>query len=642
MCGIAGRFHPDHLSPDPLWHERADQRLAHRGPDGSGYYVDERCELVFRRLALIDLTPTGDQPMCNEDGSVYVVFNGEIYNYQALRADLLQRGHVFHGTSDTEVLVHLYEDCGSAMLPLLQGMFAFALYDLRQRRLLLARDRFGIKPLYYAHHDQQWVFGSEIKAITALTGFSPTINRQACYDYLGLAFIPEPLTGFNEIQALPRASMLVIDAEGETLSQYYVPKARPNFGLTLPTVVDQIAEELLRAVKSQTIADVPVATLLSGGIDSSLIVAAYCRAMGQSPNTFNVRFPEARFDETELAQVVSSQYHTDHHTIDLDEQALQPESIIKLLRHFDQPYADTSLIPMYWISKAIRAQGYICTLSGDGGDEVYGGYARFWRANTLTRLARLPHWLQTSMIGAGNGLAHCTRDLGRRAAKAVQLAQAGHEDSAVLLSGLSNYLSEAQKQALVLPIARDGLKAVVRHFEGEGYPGSVDLEALSSHMTENLFSVGLPSRMLRKVDMMSMFASIEVRVPLLDEAVVGLGLGLPHRLKTDGRTGKLVLRSLAERWLPPQIAAHPKHGFDIPLDAMASHYFHQMLEDFLLAPGTRIRAVLSMPLVEEWLKAFKQGSHGRQGGVISREGLYERIMLVLALELWMRDYNLSW
>src|SRR4051812_6246094 len=183
MCGIAGRFHPNYLPADPLWHVRADALLLHRGPDGAGHFVDDRCELVHRRLALIDLTPSGDQPMINEDGSVYIVFNGEIYNYKGLRADLIERGHIFRSTSDTEVLVHLYEEYGADMVGLLRGMFAFAIYDLRKRCLVLARDRFGIKPLYYAIHNHQWVFASEIKAILALSDFTPTLDRQACYDY---------------------------------------------------------------------------------------------------------------------------------------------------------------------------------------------------------------------------------------------------------------------------------------------------------------------------------------------------------------------------------------------------------------------------------------------------------------------------
>src|SRR5918992_2664423 len=214
MCGFAGRFHPQALEPNPRWRARADELLAHRGPDGRGCYHDSRCELVHRRLALLDLSATGAQPMPNEDGTVQVVFNGEIYNHRELRSELQSRGHVFRGSSDTEVLVHLYEEQGEKMAARLRGMFAFALLDRSRNRLLLARDRFGIKPLFYARLNEEWVFASEMKAILALDGFRPELDRQACYDFLGLSYIPEPLTGFTNISALAKGTTLTVDARG--------------------------------------------------------------------------------------------------------------------------------------------------------------------------------------------------------------------------------------------------------------------------------------------------------------------------------------------------------------------------------------------------------------------------------------------
>jgi len=641
MCGIAGRFHPTHLPDDPLWHERADALLAHRGPDGRGHYLDNHCELVHRRLAIVDVSSAGNQPMPNEDGSVQVVFNGEIYNHHELRADLKNQGHRFRSTSDTEVLAHLYEEYGAEMVNRLRGMFAFVIYDRRRHRLLMARDRFGIKPLFYAIHAGQWVFASEIKAILAVADFSPEIDRQACYDYLGLSYIPEPLTGFANIHALPKGTTLVVEAEGQQLTRFYQLDARPRFGQSLSAAVASVSDSLLQAVRYQSMADVPVAALLSGGIDSSLVVGAYCRATDASPMTFNVRFPDKEYNETVMAHAVASHYHTRHQTIDLGDWAVTPESVITLLEHFDQPFADTSLIPTYWVAKAIREQGIICTLSGDGGDEAFGGYGRFWRANKLMQLMRLPHWLQKSMTFTGNNLAAWTRDAGRQAAKAVRLARAGQANSAVLLAGLSNYLSEQQKQDLVLPSARQDLQTVYRHFDGYHDHGKYDLESLSQRMTENLFSVGLPSDMLRKVDMMSMLAGIEVRVPFLDEDLVARGLELSHHFKTDGHKGKLVLRSLAARWLPEQVAAHPKQGFSIPLDVLVTDRFHSMLQDYLLSPASRIRLLINTRLTERWLEMFKK-SRQRPVGTMSREGLYQRIFILLALELWLRRHRFSW
>ena len=642
MCGIAGRFDASGLAPAPGWHERADRLLAHRGPDAAGHYADDWCELVHRRLALIDLSPSGHQPLGNETGDVQVIYNGEIYNHRHLRQWLEERGHVFRSTSDTEVLVHLYEERGDAMVEDLRGIFAFAIYDRARRRLLLARDRYGVKPLFYAHHGGQVVFASEIKAITALPGFEPQLDRQACWDYLGLCYVPEPATGFANVHALPRASTVAMSASGEHVRSYYNAAALPDPARRLPEVTRELADALLNAVGGQSVADVPVAALLSGGIDSSLIVAAHRRATRERTTTFNVRFPDPRYDETARAVAVAEHLDTRHHVIELGDFQMNADALLDLIRHFDQPFADTSFIPMYWVSRAIREQGIICALSGDGGDEVFGGYGRFWRANRLARLMQYPSWVRTAAVGTGRLLAGVTRDWGRQVAKAAALASAGLKDSAVLISGLSNYLSEEQKIELLVPEARERLLPVHRHFDGYRPLGTASVEELSRRMTERLFSVSLPSDMLRKVDMMSMRASIEVRVPLLDEAVVALGLTLPHHLKTDGHQGKLVLRSLAEQWLPRRVANLPKRGFTIPLDVMTPPGVHAALDDLLLSDRARTAPLLNRGLVRQWLDTFRRADPARRGGAMSRSGLYQRVFMLLSLELWMRDHRLTW
>ena len=639
MCGLAGRFHPVALPPAPAWHERAARLLAHRGPDGEGHFADAHCELVHRRLALIDLSPTGRQPMSNEDGGVRVVYNGEIYNHRELRAELQRRGHAFRGTSDTEVLVHLYEEEGERFVERLRGIFAFALYDRRRCTLLLVRDRFGVKPLFLATVDGQWVFASEIKAIAALAGFRPELDRQACFDYLGLGYVPEPATGFANVRALPHGTTLRISREGVQAGTFHQVATRPDPARRLPQAADEAADLLLRAVRGQAVADVPVAALLSGGIDSSLVVAAHRRSSPRPTATFNVRFPDAGDDETPVALAVAGHCGTQHHVIDLADHTLSPDAVLDLLRHFDQPFADTSLIPTYWISRAIRERGIICTLSGDGGDEAFGGYPSFWRLNRLVQLMRLPEWVRQATRGAGSRLAGWTRDVGRQVSKAAALAEAGREEPAVLLAGLANYLNEDQKAELMPADARAGLAPVYRLYEGGPATEPGDLEALSRRLTESLFAVSLPSDMLRKVDMMSMRASIEVRVPLLDEGVVDLGLALPHRLKTGRRTGKRVLRELATRWLPRMVADHPKHGFQIPLDVMVPPDFHVALYDLLHGPAARTRGVLDGVLLGRWLRAFRDRA---SGGTLSRGGLYQRVITALGLELWLREFGLAW
>jgi asparagine synthase (glutamine-hydrolysing) len=641
MCGLAGRFHPISLPPDPMWAPRVDTLLAHRGPDGRGHYRDARCELVHRRLALLDLSPTGAQPMGNEDGSIQVVFNGEIYNHRELRSELQSRGHVFRGSSDTEVLVHLYEEQGEWMAVRLRGMFAFAILDRARNRVLLARDRFGIKPLFWATHEGQWVFASEMKAILALQGFRPELDRQACYDFLGLSYVPEPATGYGNIFALEKGTTLTLDERGPRSATFAAVRATAGSEQPRAELARKAEALLSAAVGGQSVADVPVAALLSGGIDSSLVVAAHARSSTRSIKTFNVGFPDPEHDETAMALATARRYRTEHHTIRLEQEDITPDSIFGLLRHFDQPFADPSLVPTHAVARAVRQHGIICTLTGDGGDESFGGYPEFWRAERLVQLMASPEWVLAAAGGVARPLAGWTRDRGRQALKAVQLARAGRASPPALLAGLCNYLGETEKEDLVQPAARAELQSVDRHF-GDPYTGESDIEELSRQMTINHFDVSLPSDMLRKVDMMSMRAGIEVRVPMLDEALVELALALPHRMKTDGRTGKLILRDVAGKWLPPEVARHPKHGFTIPLDVMVRREFHEALGDLIGADNSRTGEFLQRNLVRDWLRQFRAATHGATGGAISREGLYLRVFIILALELWMRDRSLTW
>jgi asparagine synthase (glutamine-hydrolysing) len=578
--------------------------------------------------------------MANEDGSIQVVFNGEIYNHRELRAELRGKGHEFRGSSDTEVLVHLYEEHGPDMASRLRGMFAFAILDRARNRVLLARDRFGIKPLYVALHAGQWVFASEMKAILALRGFRPELDRQACYDFLGLSYIPEPATGFANIFALPKGTTLMVDERGQHAATFASLATGAGASESRSQLAERAAELLLGSVSRQAVADVPVAALLSGGIDSSLVVAAHARSSRSPITTFNVCFPDRAHDETAMALATSERYGTNHYTIRIDEQDVTPDSVFALLRHFDQPFADSSLVPMHRVACAVRQYGIICTLTGDGGDEAFGGYPEFWRAERLARLASTPRWMLATAGGIARPLAGWTRNAGRQMTKAVQLAQAGRTRSAALVAGLFNYLTEAEKEELVQSGARAGLLGAYRHF---GLPGGMtDLEALSAQLTSRHFEVSLPSDMLRKVDMMSMRAGIEVRVPMLDEELVGLALSLSHRMKTDGHTGKLLLRDIAADWLPPEVAAHPKHGFTIPLDVMVRPDFHDALRDLLGAADSRTSAFVNRPLVGSWLHQFRSATDGRTGGAISREGLYLRVFMLLSLELWMRDQGLTW
>jgi asparagine synthase (glutamine-hydrolysing) len=587
----------------------------------------------------------GAQPMPNEAGDVQLVFNGEIYNHRELREGLGRRGHHFRGHSDTEVIVHLYEELGPAIASHLRGIFAFAVYDRARSRVVLVRDRFGVKPLYYARVDEEdgeWIFASEIKAILAHPRFRPRLDRQACYDFLGLGFVPEPMTGFANVAALPPGGVLELDAGGARRSTHAAVRAVPRASLTLAEALDDVGERVEAAVARQREADVPVGALLSGGIDSALVVAAHSRLPDTPLQTFTVGFPDAAHDESRAAQRVADHCATEHHTIRAAPDTLRADDVLALLRHFDQPFADPSLLPTYWVAQAIRDRGLVCALSGDGGDEVFGGYPRFWQSERLFTLMRAPAWVRRTGDAVGMALLPVTRDLGRRVTKVARIAELARDDASHLLAGLSTYLSEEQKADLVVADARAALAPTARVFDGYARPAVEDLEDLSQRLSETMFRVTLPGGMLRKVDMMSMRAGIEVRVPLLDEDLVALGMSLPHRLKTDGRRGKLVARALADRWLPRDVARAPKRGFTPPVDLLASGDLHTALADLLTGPGSRTRGVLSPHLVGIWLSLFARHRAGAADSRISRGGLSQRLLTLLSLETWMRDHALSW
>ena len=642
MCGVAGRFSPRGLPADPEWAGHATRLLRHRGPDGQGHYLDHLCELVHTRLAIIDLSATGAQPLGNEDGSIQIIFNGEIYNHPELRDDLKKRGHTFRGTSDTEVMVHLYEEEGQALVDHLRGMFAFAIYDRPRRSLLLARDRFGIKPLYYTLLQDQVVFASEIKAILAVRGMPRRLDRQACYDFLSLAYVPEPATGFKDIQILPKGTTLVVDPTGTHRRVFATPQAQPRDDRDLEEAVVATETALLAAARRQARADVPVAAFLSGGIDSSLVVAALSRTLPDPPKTFNVRFPDAEFDETGVALSVARHCGTRHVTVDVDPISLDPGRVVSLLRHFDQPFADSSLLPTYAVCRAVRDHGIICALSGDGGDEAFGGYASFWRIRSLRMLMRLPAPLRWAVAAGGDLLAPVTADFGRQVARTMRLAGATSVETAAFLANVYSYLNETQKADLLRIEARAGLENVESRIGPHLPAGTADLETLSRRLTDFCLDNNLPGDMLRKVDMMSMWNSLEVRVPMLDEDLVAVGLGLPHRLKAGARRGKIVLRELARRWLPREVADHPKHGFSIPLERVVGREFQPVLVDYLGGRDSRVREFSNEKVIDQWLSWFREASNGTRPGQVSRIGLVQRVIMLLSLEIWLREQALSW
>jgi asparagine synthase (glutamine-hydrolysing) len=610
---------------------RMVKALHHRGPDGHGIWSKPEATLVHTRLSIIDLSPTGAQPMANEDGTIWTVFNGEIYNHQELRRRLDVKGHRFKGRSDGEVLPHLYEEEGPEFVSKLRGMFAFAIYDTRNRTLLLARDRFGIKPLFYAPSNHRLAFASELNALLELPGIDRRPDRQAIYDFAALFFIPAPETFYSGIKALQPGEMLEVGLDSYSVSwktrSYHRWAISPDRTITLDQAVDRAGALITAAVEKQIESDVPLGALLSGGIDSSLVSAEAQKVLGDKLQTFNARFSESKYDETWAAVEVARHIRSCHKTLDMGGVRGTWATITDLLLHTGQPFADTSLFAVNAICCLMR-RNVTVALSGDGGDEGFGGYDLYWQ---LARIAQIQRWPRLALRSASVGLA-C---LGRISIHADRYGQrikdlAGADDTTII-QDLFCWIRGEEHQRLcvdrnLLPIKRFFEPQWEYHLAGQ----DSRLERLSAHATEVNIRLTLPNDFLFKVDMASMRESMEIRVPLLDEDLFDFGLSLPHRLKVNGKTCKLVLRALAKMRLPRAVANKPKLGFGIPMDSWVDEDFKPRLREELLGSRSRLSEFFREEAYRPVVEAF---CDGRLDQRISRQGLYQRAIMFLSVQL---------
>jgi asparagine synthase (glutamine-hydrolysing) len=631
MCGIAGWLGA--VEDGPLHATRMAQALQHRGPDGRGIRSwSTDATLIHTRLSIIDLSTGGAQPISNEDGTVWAVFNGEIYNHGELRRDLQARGHVFRGRSDSEVLPHLYEEEGSAFVAKLKGMFAFAIFDTRAKTLLLARDRFGIKPLYYAQNSNRLAFASELRALLQLPGIDDRPDPQAVYDFSALCYIPAPETFYLGARALQPGEIVEARLDAHDVSSkarfYHRWVINPDPAMPWARAVDRADQLLREAVRRQMESDVPLGALLSGGIDSSLVSAAAQGTDGQGLTTYNVRFSDRDYDETWAALAVAQHIGTTHTTLDMDSVRGTWDHVTGLLRHAGQPFADTSLFAAHAVCRLMR-QHVTVALSGDGGDESFGGYNMYWQIARIARLQRLPDILLRAL---SVGLAGAARLGGVPFRLSDRVREFEGADDVAVSQNLFSWTREDEHRRL----CRDELKAlpIRRLFEPQFDlllpKGAGRVERLSALVTETNIRVVLPNDFLFKVDTASMRESLEVRVPMLDEDLFAFGLTLPHCFKVAGRTCKRVLRAVAERRLPPAVARKPKQGFAIPVDNWVDADFKDRLKITLLGPSSRLPDFFHPEVYRPIIEAF---CHGRPHPNISRQGLYQRVIMFLSLQL---------
>jgi asparagine synthase (glutamine-hydrolysing) len=630
VCGIAGWL--GHVEADDNRVEQILASLHHRGPDGSAARRLGTATLLHTRLRIIDLSPSGDQPMANEDGSVWTVFNGEIYNHHELRNDLKRRGHLFRGTSDTEVLPHLYEEYDAELFARLRGMFSVAIFDQRADRLLLARDRFGIKPLFYAARGDSLAFASELNALRLVTGIDLTPDPQAIADYAAVLFVPAPATIYRGIRALEPGTFLDAQLESSEVRcarrAYHRWSLERRDDLTLETAAELADSLIERAVASQLESDVSLGALLSGGIDSSLVSAAAQRASDAQLLTFNVRAPDRGYDETWAAQAAASHIGTRHMTLDMETGAGSWETVTSLLDHAGQPFADTSLFAVREVSRAMRRHVTVA-LSGDGGDEGFGGYDLYWQLRLLDHFRSAPRSLALAA-------ATIARPLARTGVIRPTLPQRLHElpraDDVTLLQALFSWLRDREHARLLADPAE--VESPRRLFEPQWSPNggrpAGRLERLSAAAAETNIRLVLPNDYLFKVDTASMRESLEIRVPLLDEDLVAFGLTLPHALRTRGRTSKVVLREVAARRLPEVVATKPKQGFAVPVDRWVDSEFKRQLRERLTDPASPVREHFRPDEYLPWIHSFAEN---RLVNGISRMGLYQRAIMLLSLDL---------
>ena len=633
MCGIAGWLGtaPD----DNDLAQRVVQALHHRGPDAHGIRSWPEATLVHTRLSIIDLSPAGTQPMANEDGTVWTIFNGEIYNHRDLRHELEARGHVFRGRSDTEILPHLYEEEGPAFAAKLRGMFALAIYDIRTHTVTLARDHFGIKPLFYAPKSNRLMFASEIRALLCWPDIDDQPNRQAIYDFATLCFMPAPQTFYTGIRALQPGEILEARLEAHRVRwkthPYHIWKIAPDPTITLAEAADRADALVMAATRRQMESDVPLGALLSGGIDSCLVSVAAQTPLNGGLRTFNVRFSDNEYDETWAAVAAAKHIGSCHKIVDMDDVPGTWEHVTGLLLHAGQPFADTSFFAVNAICRLMR-QHVTVALSGDGGDEGFGGYKLYWRLARSVRWQRLP---APVWRGASVALAQLA-PFGVVPERLPQrLGELAGADNISIIQNLHCWVREEEHRRLcrdtdVLPVRR----LFEPQWEYSMPPRTSRLEWLSAYATEVSIRLNLPNDFLFKVDTASMRESLEVRVPMLDEELFGFGLRLPHRLKVEGRTCKRVLREVAKRRLPRAVANKPKQGFGIPVDSWVDANFKARLRDALLSSSDRLPEFFRPEVYRPMVEAFCRGS--LYPG-ISRQGLYQRVIMLLSVQLTLDD-----
>jgi asparagine synthase (glutamine-hydrolysing) len=623
MCGIAGQVRNDGRPVSGALIERMCAGLAHRGPDARGVHLSPAAGIGIQRLRVIDLA-TGDQPVYNEDRTLAVVMNGEIYNYLELRERLARSGHAFSTQGDTEVIVHLYEEHGEDCVRHLHGMFAFALWDTRRRQLLLARDRVGKKPLVYAQRDGALSFASELGALLEDNEIAREPDPVALDRYLAFGYVPTPLTALRGVSKLPPAhTMLVRDGRVSLRRYWKLDYSAKPADVPVEELCERIRTELREATRRRLLSDVPLGAFLSGGIDSSAVVAAMAEASPEPVRTFSIGFDHQDFDELAHARTVARQFGTVHEEfrVEADAAGIAP----KLVRHYGEPFADSSAIPSFYLAEMARRHVTVA-LNGDGGDESFGGYTRYVANSVAGRLDRIPGPLRRRVA-----------ELGRRIPEVGSISSVANKarrfSSTLALDGPARYASymawfdQDQRRGLYTPafaeLAANSSDDVI------GMPwGAASGSAVVDKLLEVDVSTYLVDDLIAKIDIATMAHGLEGRSPLLDHRLMELAASIPAEYKVRGREKKWIFRRALRGWLPDSILDRPKQGFTVPLSSWLRSDLRPWAQELLLDPVSLGRGYFDPGAVRGLLDRHDAGTDGDA----------KRIWALVMLELWHREF----
>lgn len=630
MCGIAGLAGVAGAGDDALARIRVMcSALEHRGPDDEGVAALGACVLGMRRLSIIDLA-CGQQPLASEDGSVSVVCNGEIYNHAELRRDLERRGHVFASRSDVAVIPHLYEEYGDEFVTHLRGMFALALWDGKRQRLVLARDRLGKKPLYYAEHGGRLVFASELKALLASGAVAPEVDWTAIGRYLVYNRVPSPSCAVRGVQKLAPAHYLVYDQGAVRTVRYWRPSFAHKWRATEREYLDEVERVLADAVRVRLMSDVPLGAFLSGGVDSGLVVALMAREMSAPVKTFSIGFADQQFSELPYARRVARHVGADHHEFVIEPD--EPEILRSIVYHLDEPFADASAVPTHYVSRLAR-QHVAVALTGDGGDESFGGYEWYLAMKGALAYQRVPSLVRRALSRAAAGVPHS--DSRARLPQAVRRAKnftrrlgPSYSHPADLFVALSSpdvdgwraLLSDEGRRVMQPALDGSRRRELVNEYDGDS--------AVESIMYSQLLDM-LPDLFFVKVDRMSMMNSLEARSPFADHLLVELAARIPFEFKVRGGTTKYLLKKVAERYLPRDVIHRQKMGFSIPVGRwMREGRYREFVHDVFASRSFRTRGLFDLDVVDGLLADHVAG----------RADHWPRLWNLLCLELWLQQY----